>query len=325
MLTKDKLSSIMLVYDLSVSGSDPIYTRRIRMKNKDKGKRERENVRKGTDGLSPEIQYPEEVKLLEELNKNSEEKYRKWLRKKAYTEDILGKSTLLVGVRGKDGIVLGGDTKVIRGGETDCETKVKQLPIGTAPVIFASAGAIGVIEDFVEIFEKTLNHNFAERKINSLLSIKIIAEDLVEKADQRYGPRLQEPSIHFILGGLSNLTNGKAVLYEIGFPGFGQKIKYSTFVGHGSPYARTVGKYLFPRDNKTGTVSLKCNEIVDRIAFNIHWVGEDIDNYVGKDCQIVYILDDKPEVNNASFNKSKISKAAKDLTKSLENIRFGSE
>jgi len=285
-------------------------------KKKKKGKKESKEI-------FPDTVFPEEIKLLKELNKANEEKYAKWLRRKIITEDILGKYTLIIGVRGKNGIVLGADTKVIRGGETDYEHKVKQFSIGTnSPIIFASAGAVGVIEDFVEIFEKTLKENIKEGKVSSLLSIKIIAEDLVETTEERYAPKLQQPSLHFVLGGLSNLNKGKAVLYEIGFPGYGQKIKYNTFIGHGSPYARTIGKYLFPRDNKAGTISLNCKEIVNRVAFCINWVGDDVDNYVGKTAQIMYLTDEKPNVNNGTFNKSKIGDKAKTIKDSLRAIGF---
>jgi 20S proteasome alpha/beta subunit len=271
----------------------------------------------------PDILLPKEIKLLKEFNEARKEKYYQWVQRRIITEEILGKYTLVVGVRGRDGIVLGADTKVIRGGETDYEHKVRKFEIGPqSPIIFASAGAVGVIEDFVEMFEETLKSNIKEGKVNSLLSIKIIAENLVETMEERYGPKLQQPSLHFILGGLSKLNNGKAVLYEIGFPGFGQKIKYNTFVGHGSPYARTIGKYLFPRNNNLKTIDLNCKDIVNRTAFCIQWIGDDIDNYVGIDAQIMYLLDDKPCVHDGSFKKQKIQNKVRNIRKEFETITF---
>ena len=240
------------------------------------------------------------------------------------TEEILGKRTLVVGVHGQDGIVLAADTKVLRGGETDYEHKVRKFEIGPkSPIIFASAGAVGVIEDFVEMFEKMLRENIDAGKIASLLSIKLLAENLVETTEERYGPKLQEPSLHFVLGGLSNLDKGKAVLYEIGFPGYGQKTKYSAFVGHGSPYARTIGKYLFPRDNKDGSIPLKCAELVNRVAFCIRWVGDDVDSYVGCDAQIMYLLDDDPTVHDGGCDKKKIEKQVKAMQEGLTRLSFG--
>jgi len=281
--------------------------------------------KKSQADASSNIVLPKEVQLLENLNKAYKEKYIKWLRKKSITEDILGKYTLVAGVRGKDGIVLAADTKVIRGGETDYENKVRKFRIHAdlpSPIIFASAGAVGVIEDFVEMFEKTLQENIEQGQVNSLLSIKWITENLVEKIEERYGPKLLQPPLHFVLGGLSNLISGKAILYEIGSPGYGQKIKYNTFIGHGSPYARTIGKYPFPRDNQGGTISLNCKEIINRIAFCVQWIGDDIDSYVGSDVQIMYLLDDKPDVCSGSFSKTKIFNKVKSIKKTLSTVSF---
>lgn len=147
----------------------------------------------------PEIEYPKEVKLLEALNEANKDKYRKWLYKKMLTDKLLGRSTLIIGARGKDGIILGSDTRVTRGGgETDYEKKVRTVPVQNAPIIFASAGTVGVIEDFIEIFQNTLTANIQEGKITSLLSIKVIAEDLVETFEERYGPKLGVYPLHFI-------------------------------------------------------------------------------------------------------------------------------
>ncbi len=175
------------------------------------------------------------------------------------------------------------------------------------------------------MFEKTLRENISDGKINSLLSIKIVAENLVETTEERYAPKLQQPSLHFMLGGLSNLNKGKAVLYEIGFPGYGQKIKYSSFIGHGSPYARTIAKYLFPRDNKIGVIPLACKDIVNRVAFCVQWVGDDIDNYVGDDAQIMYLLDDDPQIHDAPFNKGKITAKVKAMQQNLTKVTFSTK
>jgi len=287
----------------------------IDIKNKDKTKINRE--------FFPQIKYPKEVDLIDELNEANKEKYQKWLYKKAITKKISEGCTLLIGVKAKNGIVLGGDTKAMRGGETDFEKKVKTFEIHkNAPIIFASAGAVGVIDDFLEIFEKTLVASSRDGKINNLLSIKMIAEDLVEKAEMRYGPKLGQPPLHFILGGLSELNKGERRLYEIGPGGFGQKIKYTCLVGHGCQYARTIAKYLFPQDKKRGLISLDCNEAVQRMATCIYWVADGIDDYVGGDPQIFYMLDKEPGVKEGKYNKGKILKKIKDLKGCLENINF---
>lgn len=278
----------------------------------------------GSDEISkiyPEIDYPKEVEVIDTLNKKNREAYLRWLRRKLAAEKILGKSTLIIGVRGKDGIVLGADTKTVRGQETDYEEKVKSIiTIHKAPIVFAGAGAVGVIEDFIEIFEKTLRTNLREGKIASLLTIKVIAENLVAKAEERYGPKLGQPPLHFIFGGLSELNTGEARLYEIGSPGYGEKIKYCSLVGHGSPYARTIAKYLFPRSK--GVVPLSCKEIVPRIATCIYWIREEIDDSVGGEPQIVYISDKNPEIKHGRYNKIKISKIVAGIKKNLTDLAF---
>lgn len=278
--------------------------------------------------FSPKIEFPKEIQLLEELNKLGEEEYKRWRHKKELTDKLLGRSTLVIGVRGKDGIILGGDTKVIRGGEIDFQRKIKTLVIKDVPIIFAAAGVLGVIDDFIEVFEKTLIERFNRGEIPSLLSIKFIAEDLVKSAEERYGPRLGESPLHFIFGGLSDLTKGKAILYEVGSPGFGQKIQFFSFIGHGSPYARTIGKYLFPkeeREDEAGEINLPCSEIIKRVAFSIYWIGGEIDDYVGGDPQIVYIIDEKAKIEEAKCERNLIKDEVNKVKTSLRNIKFTSE
>lgn len=269
------------------------------------------------------IKFPREVKFLNKLNKANEKEYKEWLRRKTILNKLLGKSTLIIGAKGKNGIVLGGDRKVMRGGETDFEDKVRILKVKAAPIIFAAAGLLGVIEDFLEIFEKTLIANIKEGKIISLLSVKIMAEDLVETIERRYGPKFGMTSIFkFILGGLSELTKGEARLYEIGSPGYGEKIKYYSLIGHGRDYSRTIGKYLFPIPSSCENSSLSCSEIIPRISACINWISGDIDDYVGGDPQILYILDNKPEVKEGKYNKAKISKKVEQLKQMIKEVSF---
>ncbi|XOA43132.1 MAG: hypothetical protein ACKKMO_01500 [Candidatus Nealsonbacteria bacterium] len=276
--------------------------------------------------ILPKINFPKDIKFLDKLNKINEVEYKKWKYKKILTEKAFGKSTLIIGLRCKDGIVLGGDRKVVRGGETDFENKVKIFAIkGKVPVIFAAAGLGGIIDDFLEMFIKTLKINIERGEITSLFSIKLLAEDLVAKVGARYGPRFGIASpIEFILGGLSELSKGEARLYQIGAPGFGERIRYCNLIGHGRSYARTIGKYLFPKDGKTGEIPFTCNEIVPRLATCIYWIGfkGEIDDYVGGDPQIVYIKDEKPEVIGGKYEKEKVLEKMNQLKEILKKINF---
>jgi len=189
--------------------------------------------------------------------------------------------------------------------------------------MFAAAGMVGIIEDLLETFEETLTRNIKEGKIDSLLTVKWIAEQSVEMYGQRYAPKFVEHAyITFILGGLSKLTTGETRLYKIGYPGYGEIIKHYSLIGHGEDYARTIGKYLFPRHPRTGVISLPCNEIISRIAACIYWVGGEIDDYVGGDPQVVYMIDNKPAVLPGKYSKEQISKKVGDMKKDLKEINF---
>lgn len=301
--------------------SSGIYTGANR-KNAHKKPKAKEEKKEPTP-VFPKIDYPKEVQLLDELNEANKEEYEKWLYKKLLIEKILGKSTLIIGVRGADGIVLGGDRKVMRGGETDFENKVRTMQIKDAPIIFAAAGMVGIIEDFLETFEEALTKNIKEGKIDSLLSVKVTAENFVETYNKTYGPKFGQPSLlTFILGGLSHLGEGEARLYTIGFPGYGEIIKHYSLIGHGENYARTVGKYLFPRHPQTGAISLPCNKIIPRIAACIYWVGGDIDDYVGGEPQIVYMLDKEPKALKGKYRKTNVMKKVARMKKSLKEMNF---
>lgn len=288
-----------------------------------RGKVKANGEKKEQPPIFPKMEYPKELQLLDELNVANKEEYENWLYRKLLIEKILGKSTLIIGVRATDGIVLGGDRKVMRGGETDFENKVRTMQIKNAPIMFAAAGMVGIIEDFLETFEETLTKNIKEGKVDSLLSVKITAENFVETYNKTYGPKFGEPSLlTFILGGLSELGEGGARLYKIGFPGYGEIIKHYSLVGHGSDYARTVGKYLFPRHSRTGTISLPCDKIISRIAASIYWVGGEVDDYVGGDPQIGYMLDKQAEVKDGKYSKEKVKKQVDNIKKALKNISF---
>jgi 20S proteasome alpha/beta subunit len=272
--------------------------------------------------LFPEIKFPKEVEFLRELNKFREEEYKKWLRKKETTEKLLGKSTLIIGVRAKDGIVLGSDRKIVRGGESEFTEKIRDLKIKeNSPLIFASAGYIGVIEDFLEVFEETLIQQSNEGKINSLLAIKWLAEDLVANFETRYAPKLEGTPLEFIFGGLSKLDSGKARLYTIMSRGFGERINSYHIIGHGSPYTQTIAKYLFPVQ-ENGKINLTCNEILPRIATCIYWIGEEIDYLVGGKPQIVYILDEEGKINEGKYDEDLIEGRVKEFKKSLKEADF---
>lgn len=274
--------------------------------------------------IFPRIKVPSTLKLIRELNKEFETEYKKWIRKRKILEEIAGKGTLIIGVRGKDGIVVGSDKKIIRGGESDYEEKLEILNVGTEEspieIVVGASGFIGIKEDFLRLFIETLKDNIERGAIKNLLDIKFIAEDMVLHFENRYIPRLETPVIlEFVTAGLSKLNSGNAELYIIGSGGYGEKVKYYQMIGHGSPYARTINQYLFDR---TFVNSLSLEEIAKRMAVCIYWISEEVDSYVGGEPTFLGMKDSNPKFEKIEIDEQQIKKLIDQYKEELRNIKL---
>jgi len=226
------------------------------------------------------VRISSDLEFMKKLNKKWKKEYDEWRIKRKMLEKILGKGTLIIGARAKDGVVLASDRKVIRGGESEYEDKIRVFNITHegGPIIFAAAGYLGVTEDFLEFFQQSLEENVRQGEIGSLISVKFLAEDILKDFEERYAPRLEEYPIEFIFGGLNQLDRGEARLYIIGPRGYGEKIRFFQAIGHGSRYVRTVAKFLLDREKLS---SLSVEEVSQRIYTCIKWIADDVDDYVG--------------------------------------------
>mgnify|MGYP000542392653 CR=1 FL=1 len=145
--------------------------------------------------------------------------YKKWLKKLKLKEKLM-KSTLVIGARGKDGIVIGADRKVVRGESSSLEDKIKvfEIKVGeeeSGNIIFSATGYTGIWEDFLEDFISSLKENVEESNIRNLKDVKMFAEVSLEQVYLHYLPSLGKGFIHFILGGLREITKGDALLYNL--------------------------------------------------------------------------------------------------------------
>lgn len=266
----------------------------------------------------PKIKLPPDMRFLKRLNREREKEYEEWLIRKKTIERIHGKKTLIIGVRAKDGVALISDQKYIRGGESEFESKVRILDIKKGvQILFAAAGYVGATDDFTEIFVDVVKENVGMGTINSLLSVKFLAEDMLEDVTKRYAVRLGESPIEFIFGGLSGLGKGEARLYNVGPPGYGEKIRSYRTIGHGSSYSRTLDRYLLKRK---GVSKLSIKEAVSRAAACIYWIREEVDDYVGGEPQVLAMRDGNPKTFEINIERSKIKKFCKDVKTSLEEF-----
>jgi 20S proteasome alpha/beta subunit len=214
--------------------------------------------------------------------------------------------TLIIGVRGKDGVSLGSDRKVLRGGEAEFSNKIFIIN----NVALAVEGLTGIRDDFLYLLDIELKRR---RGVDTLYEMKVIAEDIIADLTERYKERITEEStIGVLMAGRENLTYGKALLYYIHGVGYGEAVDFLC-TGHGGPYATSLAKFLLKKD-------LDAIENGKRIAFVISWVAEDVDVTVGGDPDVVIVHDsDKPTENpienlsrNLVDNMKERSKKAKE-------------
>jgi len=190
--------------------------------------------------------------------------------------------TLLIGLRAKDGVVVGADRKVMRGGEPQFSNKIHTLQ----DVTYATEELTGVADDFLHLFEQAA---LSKKGFTALYDARLLAEDIISELHQRYSERLHEgQTVGLVMAGLENLNSGPAKLYYIYPQGYGEAVTFMC-TGSGGPYATTLAKFLHDED---ATVE----ENAKRIAFVIAWVSEKVDAFVGGTPQIAMIRDGNPTV-----------------------------
>ena len=183
--------------------------------------------------------------------------------------------TLIIGAKCRDGIVIGSDRKIQRGGETSFDNKIFEFEVGGGKILFAAEGLTGIRDDFFYLLRTAIR---SRRVVDTLYEIKLLVEDIIANLSERYGERVQDPSpVGVLMGGLENLTEGDAVLYYIHGVGYGEQVAFRC-TGHGGQYAYSIAKFLCGPNICS---NLKPKEVAKRLAYIISWISEDVDSTVG--------------------------------------------
>ena len=256
------------------------------------------------------------IRTLKELNK---EKRVRRVRDKILEHirpPAVKTGTLILGVRCKDGIVIGSDRKILRGGETEYTDKIFEFDVG-GKILVAAEGLTGIRDDFFLL----LNYEISRRRgVDTLYEVKIIMEDIISELTERYRDRIREPyPIGVLMGGLEMLSEGKAVLYYIHSEGYGEKVSFMCS-GHGGNYAYSLAKFLYgPRLAS----KLSVDDVAKRMAFTISWVSEDVDSTVGGNPDVFIVKDNNPKVERLPVGdvNNEIQHAQK-AKESLANLLF---
>jgi len=214
--------------------------------------------------------------------------------------------TLIIGAECQDGIVLGSDRRLRRGEEVEHEDKIFQMNNS----IIGCVGLTGIRDDFLLI----MSSEIARIRPRSLYELKVIVEDVVNDLSDRYRGRLGpgEEQIEAILGGLEYLNSGNAKLYHV-IGGYAESIRFLC-IGHGSPYATSISKFLYRRDASV-------EEMAKMITFTIAWVAEDIDASVGGKPQVLIAKNENPSVETLEDNiVEEMEIKAKEMKNKLKDI-----
>jgi len=186
--------------------------------------------------------------------------------------------TLILGLRARDGVVVGSDRKMLRGFEVEYAPKYY---VYEDMVAFFAVGLTGIVDDFYDLLSADIR---SRKGMENLYEFKIVAEDIMYELTRRYAERVGEDMpASVVLAGLENLTYGKARMYYIHSRGYGEHLEF-VCTGHGGPYALSLAKYLL--DPSKDVV-----ENGKRIAYIISWVGEEVDTTVGGKPDVLIIRD----------------------------------
>lgn len=196
--------------------------------------------------------------------------------------------TLIMGIRCKDGVVIGSDRKTIRGGELSYDNKIFEFDVG-GKILFAAEGLTGIRDDFFLLLTDAIKRR---RGVDTLYELKVGVEGIISELTSTYTERIgQEKPIGVLMAGLEYISKGKSILYYVHPEGYGEKISFRCS-GHGGEYAYSIAKFLCGPEISRNLLS---DEIAKRMAFTIYWVSEKIDTTVGGFPQINIIRDDNPE------------------------------
>ncbi len=221
--------------------------------------------------------------------------------------------TLITGLRCRDGVVLGSDRKVLRGGEAEYSNKIFTIN----NVALAVEGLTGIRDDFLYLLDIELQRR---RGVDALYEMKVIAEDIIADLTERYKERVREEvPIGVLMAGRERLVSGRAMLYYIHGVGYGEVVEFLC-TGHGGPYATSLAKFLLKKD-------LNVDENAKRIAFIISWVAEDVDVTVGGDPDVVIIRDsdvltDRPVEPLDSSVANEMKNRAREFKEKIASIIF---
>jgi 20S proteasome alpha/beta subunit len=221
--------------------------------------------------------------------------------------------TCIIGARCKDGVIIAGDRRVLRGTEYSEEKKILQ-PIPTWNFIVGASGISGLMDKFLYEMRVFL----ASRGSQGIdwRTFLYALEDIAYMLHQRYEPRLQpaemeiEPYYFEVLSGCKEYSE-HATLYHMYRTGFSTEVKRFDVIGHGQPHALPFLKTLYHP-------SITMDEMIKLCVFILKLIDEEkIDLSVGGKPQIFKI----PDIGDAiELSENEIDDLLKNVASPKEKL-----
>ncbi|MFH0889943.1 MAG: hypothetical protein V1836_02245 [Candidatus Aenigmatarchaeota archaeon] len=190
--------------------------------------------------------------------------------------------TYILGARCSDGVVLIGDTKIIRG-DTEVSTEEKIIqPLNN--VVVGASGVSGVFHKFLVSMMKVVNERTPEGGYTPDTFI-MDCEDISKTLTERYFPRIRDTIEVLVALRVGN----KSELYIVTPDGVSEPIKQYLAIGHGGPYGSFFLKKFWNKD-------LTMMDMAKLGCFIIHYIEFfELDNSVGGNEPQIWFLPDMPE------------------------------
>lgn len=237
--------------------------------------------KKGSENQSILKQEPLTPRILE---KDQRLKYLRW--KKRHQEQLKErvKTTCIIGVRCKDGVLLAGDTKVLRGADISYEFKIK--PLYGLDLIYGSSGTTAMMDVVVEQINIALNRTEGnEPIIKTWYDFKLALEDIMNWTFNRYNPRDKNVFTDVLVG--FKPQKAPAELWHFYPKGISQEIKKFDIIGSGEPYAMPFIKSLYYPE-------MSLNDMTWVTAFTLDLLDEiQVDYTIGGYLPQVVLMKDK--------------------------------
>lgn len=167
-------------------------------------------------------------------------------------------STLIIGRRCQDGVILAADRRELRGLEPNEQTKIRQINFEASSAksvaLLAGAGVTAFWDEVAWSSEQCLSAE-VEPKAKTFLDIVSVISLLATNLSARYQRGGMDEKLGCVLAGSDNLNSGKAKLYYFAGAGFSE----TQFIclGSGDAYALPLADVLLKNSDITVEMALK--------------------------------------------------------------------